>query len=112
MDGRIWKSSWTTAATHVAADPGGNYLLGVVLGREKKTGIYEVSISDRKCIPLVPGRATFTATFARDGKSFLYTRLLPVVKLRFTVSPGEDGKRHRSTPDRVKGSLCFSSRVR
>jgi hypothetical protein len=55
-----------------AADPGGQYLLGAVQTGEK-TGIYEVSVSDRKCIPLLPGRATFTATFARDGKSFLYS---------------------------------------
>ena len=55
-----------------AADPGGQYLLGAVQTGEK-TGIYEVSISDRKCLPLLPGRATFTATFARDGKSFLYS---------------------------------------
>ena len=53
------------------ADPGGQYLLGPQLFGEQ-TGIYEVSISDRKCIPLLPGVVTFTATFARDGKSFLY----------------------------------------
>jgi dipeptidyl aminopeptidase/acylaminoacyl peptidase len=53
------------------ADPGGQYLLGTILFGEK-TGIYEVSISDRKCIPLVPGLATFGVTFTRDGKSFLY----------------------------------------
>jgi serine/threonine protein kinase len=53
------------------ADPGGRYLLGGVGGGEK-TGIYEVSISDRKCIPLLPGVATDTTVFARDGKSFLY----------------------------------------
>jgi Tol biopolymer transport system component len=52
-------------------DPSGQYLLGVVLSGEK-AGIYEVSISDRKCISLLPGVATFNATFARDGKSFLY----------------------------------------
>ena len=53
------------------ADPSGQYLLGVVLSGEK-IGIYEVSISDRKCISLLPGIVTFGATFARDGKSFLY----------------------------------------
>jgi hypothetical protein len=52
-------------------DPGGQYLLGVAPFGER-TGIYEVSISDRKCIPLLPGVETFTTTFARDGKSFLY----------------------------------------
>jgi serine/threonine protein kinase len=52
-------------------DPGGHYLLGTV-GSGEKTGIYEVSISDRKCIPLLPGVVTWSVTFARDGKSFLY----------------------------------------
>ena len=52
-------------------DPGGQYLLGVVLSGEK-TGIYEVSISDRKCISLLPGVVTSGGTFAHDGKSFLY----------------------------------------
>jgi serine/threonine protein kinase/Tol biopolymer transport system component len=53
------------------ADPSGQYLLGVVLNGEK-AGIYELSISDRKCISLLPGVVTFNAFFARDGKSFLY----------------------------------------
>jgi len=52
-------------------DPGGRYLLGVVSSGER-TGVYEVSISDGKCIPLVRGVATEIATFARDDKSFLY----------------------------------------
>ena len=38
----------------------------------EKAGIYEVSISDKKCILLLPGVVTFNTTFARDGKSFLY----------------------------------------
>ena len=53
------------------ADPGGQYLLGVVWSGEK-SGIYEVSTSDRKCVPLVPGAATVYATVSRDGKSILY----------------------------------------
>ena len=52
-------------------DPGGRYLVGAVQNGEK-AGIYEVSISDRKCISLLPGVVTFVVTFARDGKSFLY----------------------------------------
>src|ERR1700675_3289303 len=52
-------------------DPGGQYLLSVVQKGEN-TGIYEVSISDRKCISLLPGAVTFTAFFDRDGKSFSY----------------------------------------
>ena len=53
------------------ADPSGQYLLGGILVGEK-TGIYQVSLSDRKCIPLLPGVTTFGVSFARDGKSFLY----------------------------------------
>ena len=53
------------------ADPSGRYLLGT-LWYGGKTGIYEVSISDRKCISLLPGVATQIMWFARDGKSFLY----------------------------------------
>jgi len=53
------------------ADPGGQYLLGALWFGEK-TGIYEVSISERKCILLLPGVVTFAVNFARDGKSFLY----------------------------------------
>jgi hypothetical protein len=52
-------------------DSGGQYLLGALTNGEK-TGIYEVSVSDRKCILLLPGEVTHGVTFARDGKSFLY----------------------------------------
>jgi len=52
-------------------DRGGQYLLGALSSGEK-TGIYEVSISDRKCIRLLPDKVDSGPTFARDGKSFLY----------------------------------------
>jgi len=52
-------------------DPSGKYLLGVIQSGEK-IGIYEVAISERKCIPLLPGTLTSNPTFARDGKSFFY----------------------------------------
>jgi serine/threonine protein kinase/Tol biopolymer transport system component len=51
--------------------PGGQYLLGVVLAGDK-TGIFEFSVSDGKCISLLPGVVTFGLSFSRDGKSFLY----------------------------------------
>ncbi len=54
-----------------SADPAGKYLLAIVLWGEK-TGIYQVSFADRKCIPLAPAVVTYNATFARDGESFLY----------------------------------------
>jgi hypothetical protein len=53
------------------ANPSGDYLLGSIFYGEK-SGIYEVLVSQRKCIPLLPGVVTFGASFARDGKSFLY----------------------------------------
>jgi serine/threonine protein kinase len=52
-------------------DLGGQYMLYDVASGEK-TGIYEVSMSDRKCISLLPGVVTFNVIFAHDGKSFLY----------------------------------------
>jgi dipeptidyl aminopeptidase/acylaminoacyl peptidase len=52
-------------------DTDGRYLLGILGSRESR-GIYEVTIADRKCIPLLPGVETSGATFSSDGKSFLY----------------------------------------
>ena len=70
--------------------PGGQYLLNVT-GVGEKLGIYEFSLSDRKCIPLLPGVVTFEALFTRDGKSFLYA-----IPSRHDVTiyrqPWQDGK--------------------
>ena len=51
--------------------PDGQYLLNLIAAGES-TGIYEVSIADRKCTLLSPGVATFGIRFAPDGKSFSY----------------------------------------
>ena len=68
-------------------DPGGQYLLGTVPFGEKN-GIYEVSISDRKCIPLLPGVVTSVQLLlAMASRSCM--QLLPAVKSRFTVSLGK-----------------------
>jgi serine/threonine protein kinase/Tol biopolymer transport system component len=72
------------------ADPKGEYLLGAVLFGER-TGIYEVSISTRKCMPLLPGVGTFDVTFARDGKSFLYA-VASVEQVTIYRQPWSDGK--------------------
>jgi serine/threonine protein kinase/Tol biopolymer transport system component len=53
------------------ADAGGKYLLALLTNGEK-TGIYEVSIPERTCTPLLPGVVTQGAIFAPDSKSFLY----------------------------------------
>ena len=71
-------------------DPGGEYLLG--FGRYgEKTGIYDVSTSDRTCISLLPGVATFGAIFARDGKSFLYA-VASRAEITIYRQPWKDGK--------------------
>jgi Tol biopolymer transport system component len=78
---KIWKWSLNSLGPQELADkcsvvyevdPEGRYLLGAWPWGES-AGIYEVSISDRKCIPLITGVKTQSVTFARDGKSFLYT---------------------------------------
>ena len=68
-----------------AIDPGEQFLLSSVLGAEK-TGIYEMSISDRKCISLIPGAVA--AVFAHETGSRSCMQLLPVVKSPFSVSLG------------------------
>jgi serine/threonine protein kinase/Tol biopolymer transport system component len=49
----------------------GQYLIGAVWAGER-TGVYEFSIPEKKCTPLLPGVATFQSIFALDGKSLLY----------------------------------------
>ena len=71
-------------------DPRGQYLLGGIVSGEK-TGIYEVSISDRKCISLLPGVATYGVSFARDGKSFLYA-VASRGEVTIYRQPWKDGK--------------------
>ncbi len=51
--------------------PGGQYLLSLRANGDK-AGIYDYSILEKKCTPLLPGVVTFGLLFDRDGKSFLY----------------------------------------
>jgi serine/threonine protein kinase len=90
VDGSISEKLMDNCCIATAGDPSGKYLLGVVPFGEK-TGIYQVSISERKCVALLPGVETFIVNFARDGKSFLYA-----VAFRGEVTiyrqPWKDGK--------------------
>ena len=94
-----WK--WTMAGSNVekivddcgliqGIDPSGQYLLSVVLNGEK-TGVYEVSLPEKRCIPLLPGTVTFTALFPRDGKSFIYA-LASHGEVAIYRQPWKDGK--------------------
>jgi len=71
-------------------DPSGQYLLGVV-NQGERTGIYQVSTSERKCTPLLPGVETEIIYFARDGKSFLYA-VASRGEVTIYRQPWKDGK--------------------
>ena len=94
------KCGWFTDA-----DPSGEYLVGAMPFGEG-TGIYEVSVSERKCILLLPGVATFSVSFARDGKSFLYA-----VASRGAVTiyrqPWKDGELIGSPQVALKAPFAF-----
>ena len=72
------------------ASPSGKYLIGNLWSGEG-VGIYEISIAERKCIPLLPGVETFYVRFARDGKSFLYAVPAPG-EATFYCQAWRDGK--------------------
>ena len=95
----VWK--WTLSSSNLEkiadhcgyltdADPSGQYLIGAIPQGENN-GIYQVSISDRKCTYLLPGALTFSATFARDGKSFLYA-VASGGEVTIYRQPWKDGK--------------------
>ncbi len=86
-------------------DPGGQYLLGVTTNGEK-TGIYEVSLSAKKCILLVPGVVTLGADFARDGKSFLYP-IISRAEVTFYRQPWSNGKLTGSPQVALKIPFAF-----
>jgi len=70
-DGSKLERFLESGCTVMDASPGGQYLLGsLVWGNE--VGISEISIIDKKRIPLLPGVETQPTRFAPDGKSFLY----------------------------------------
>lgn len=64
-------------------DPSGQYLFGILAG--EKTGIWQVSLSDKKCVPLLPG---VTTVGVNDGRSFLYA-VASRGELTVVVSRGE-----------------------
>jgi hypothetical protein len=88
------------------AESGGRYLLGEVLSGEK-TGIFEVSISERKCVSLLPGVATSNTAFARDGKSFFYA-LSSRGEITIYRQPWKDGKTIGAPQVALKVPFTFS----
>jgi hypothetical protein len=51
--------------------PDGQFL-GTLFTSGSKTGVYEYSLAEHTCTPLLPGVTTFGMLFDRDGKSLLY----------------------------------------
>jgi serine/threonine protein kinase/Tol biopolymer transport system component len=88
------------------ADLGGHYLLSNEPYGDK-TGIFEVSISDRKCIPLLPGIVTIYTTIAHDGRSFLYAT---ASRGEVTIyrQPWKDGKTIGAPQVALKVPFAFS----
>jgi Tol biopolymer transport system component len=72
------------------AAPDRKYLLGFLSSGEE-VGIYQISIADKKRIPLLPGVETFGVVFARDGNSFLYAVALRA-EVTFYRQAWRDGK--------------------
>jgi serine/threonine protein kinase len=77
---RVWKANADGTGVEklvedfyaMEASPDGKYLLGVILSG-KDVGIYEVSLSDRKKTPLLPGVETWMVHVSQDKKAFLYS---------------------------------------
>ena len=88
------------------ADPTGKHLLGVVQSGEK-IGIYEVSISERKCSALLPDTLTSNPIFARDGKSFFYV-IASRGKVTIYRQPWKDGKILDAPQVALKVPFAFS----
>jgi serine/threonine protein kinase len=86
-------------------DPSGRYILGAVVYGEN-TGIYEVSVSERKSIALLPGVLTYGAVFARDGKSFLYA-VASHGEVTIYRQPWKDGKNMGASQVALKVPFAF-----
>jgi DNA-binding winged helix-turn-helix (wHTH) protein/Tol biopolymer transport system component len=71
LDGSTSEKIVSDCADVIDAAPSGRYLLGIVFFGQK-SGVYEVSVADKKCIPLLPGVFTQGGAFAPDGNSFIY----------------------------------------
>jgi Tol biopolymer transport system component len=112
----VWKVSadgshlekFLGASCYVAdASPDGKYLLGVV-SSGKDVGIYQISLTDRQIVALLPAVVTFTARYAPDGRSFVY----PVVsrnEVTFYRQAWSDGKILGKPQVALKLPFAFSS---
>jgi serine/threonine protein kinase/Tol biopolymer transport system component len=89
------------------ASPDGKYLLTSQSQAAQLTGVSEFSLTDRKCIPLLPEQRTLIVRFSSDGKSILY---LGASRGETTIyrQPWHDGK--LTGPVQVALKLPFAFR--
>jgi serine/threonine protein kinase/Tol biopolymer transport system component len=87
--------------------PGGRYLL-TLSGRANNVGVFQVSIAEKTCTPLVPGVVSFGITMAADGKSFLYA-IPSDHNVTIYRQPWHDGK--LTGPNQVALKLPFAFRL-
>jgi len=73
-----------------AVAPGGQYLL-TERSFGENLGIFELSVTEKKCTSLLPGVVTFGIVPASDGKSFLYA-VPSQHEVTFYRQPWHDGK--------------------
>lgn len=71
MDGTHFRKLLENCCFAADACPDGTRLLAF-MDRGDEAGIYQITLKDKKRVPLVPGVATEGAHYAADGKSVLY----------------------------------------
>ena len=101
-DGSTPEKLSDTCGFAFAVAPGGKYLL-TLRGGGAKVGVYQLSLADGTCSPLVTGVVTFGVVFAKDGKSFTYAvpsqHDVPIYRQGW-----QDGTR-RQAPDRANAPI-------
>jgi Tol biopolymer transport system component len=101
-DTAVWRISLESHATEKIAQGcgyvmdrshDGKYLLVTRLSGDQP-GIYQISLADKKCTPVVPGAITFLPRFGADGKSVIYSDSVrgEVIVSRVPWADGQVGK--------------------
>jgi serine/threonine protein kinase len=101
-DTAVWRISLESRATEKIAQGcgyvmdrshDGKYLLVTRLSGDQP-GIYQISLADKKCTPVVPGAITFLPRFGADGKSVIYSDSVrgEVIVSRVPWADGQVGK--------------------
>jgi Tol biopolymer transport system component/predicted Ser/Thr protein kinase len=110
----IWKESAEGSAPEklvegcgfaFAAAPDGKFLITIVTTGDH-TGIYQLSLADRKCMSLLPGAFSFGIEFAPDGKSFTYA-VPSAHEVTIYRQPWQDGKATGATQIALKLPFSF-----